>query len=180
MTRQNKFLSITLAAGLLIPSIAMAEGPFEGPYVGLKVGNGSVKSHGSILSGPFENTANSALFGGIVGTRESLGNGLIVGVEFDGNYYTEGNDWRYGGSALAGFKIADSGLIYGRIGYGKLNQPGEDLKGLILGGGYEHVLSDSMNIRFDYQNISYTDFDFADNVVNSTGHEFTGALIFRF
>lgn len=179
MTKRNNLLSLTLAAGLLIPSIAMAEGEFEGPYVGFKVGNGSVKSHGSILSGPFEDTANSALFGGIVGTRSDLGNGLIVGVEFDGNYYSEGSDWRYGGSGIAGFQVGD-GLIYGRLGYGKLNQPGEDLKGLIIGGGYEHVLSDTMNIRIDYQNIGYTDFDFSDNVVNNTGHEITGALIFRF
>ncbi|MBT5072198.1 MAG: outer membrane beta-barrel protein [Kordiimonadaceae bacterium] len=180
MNNRNIIGVTLLVAALLAPSLAFADGEFEGPYAGFKVGNGSLKSNGSILSGPFNETANSALFGGIVGTRSNLGNGLIVGVEFDGNYYSEGSDWRYGGSAIAGLEMGNNGFLYGRVGYGKLNQPGEDLKGLILGGGYEHVLSDSMNIRFDYQNIGYTDFDFADNVVNNTGHEFTGALIFKF
>ncbi len=171
-------------AGLMIPAQAWAADEFDGPYGGISAGAGIVKQDGALFAGPFENTSTALSIGGILGVRTSLGNdsGFVIGVEGDVNYYSSGSDWRYGVYGIAGFKVSDSGLLYVRGGYSKLDGFGfdEDLDGLVFGGGYEFAFSKSLNLRFDYKNMDYGNVNFPDNIVNSNGHEISAAVIYKF
>lgn len=169
----------------LVPAIASAEA-FDGPYVGVEAGLGIVKSKGSLLTGPFKRTDNSAVVNAVAGYRLPLGEDspVVVGVEGNAGVYTNGGDARYGVAGMGGFKLADTAMVYGKVGYAWLdgvpNGTGKGLDGLVFGGGAEVALTDSISARAEYRHIDYGGVNFPDNVVDWTGHEVTAALLFNF
>lgn len=182
-TKFKSLLTLFIALiGLTFSSQIGVAASFDGPYVGVRAGVGIIKQQGSILSGPFEQKTTSAMVGGILGFRTNLENinNLVLGVETDINYYTNGNDWRYGVSAIAGYRFTDTSMIYLKGGYGKLANTGDDLEGALFGAGIEFAIREAINLRLEYKNLRYGEVNFSDNMVRSNGNEISSALIFSF
>lgn len=185
----NKYIKIALpavAAGMaFMPAAAHAE-DFEGPYVGVEGGLGIVEVEGSTILGPFKESDNSAMIGGIVGMRTHLSgdSGLVIGAEGNLGIYTNGGDARYGISGIAGVQIGESSLLYTRLGYGWVDgiatPGGTGIDGIALGAGFETALADSTNVRLDYKYLGYEDFEVPDNTAHFSGHEITVGVVFGF
>lgn len=169
------------AAVLMTPSGASAEDIFEGLYGAIEAGVGAVKREGTTFVGPIDETDTSSILGGAVGVRTSLDTDrrFVIGVEAGSDFYTDTSEWRYGISGTAGVKVHDNGLAYLRVGYGKFSGDSLDHDGMVLGGGYEHVLSERTSLRFDYRSLFYGDVNFPDNSVDYHGQEITAALVIR-
>lgn len=171
-----------LAAGFaLAPAAAHAEG-FDGPYVGAQGGLGILNAEGSTLAGPVDTSDSEAVVGGFAGYRSSLGGtGLVLGVEGDVGIGIDSGDGRYGVSGIGGIKLGDSTLVYTRVGYGwRDGMPADTGDGLVLGGGIETKLSDSLGLRLDYKRLDLDDTNFPDNTIDYSGHEVTGGVVFSF
>lgn len=182
MNIKNRIIPTLVLIGTgLVSSTVMAD-DYDGLYAGLTGGIGIIKTDGSILTGPIDVVDNSGLISGVIGARYSLGqdSSFVVGLEGSLGYYTSGSDWNYDISGIAGYRVGDSGLIYGRVGYGTLKTDARTFKGLILGGGYEFEMNENMNFRIDYKNISYKGEDFSDSMLNFAGHQITAGVIINF
>ena len=128
------------AADLLGPVDPIYESPlfdFEGLYFGATGG------------GAFTGTAYGTL-GVVVGANFAVTDGIIAGVEFQGDTY-----WNGGGLAaydalalgrVGGF-IADNTMLYGDLGAGFLN--GTTV--YAFGGGAEMALTGQLSVRGDLQ-----------------------------
>lgn len=169
----------------LAPGMALAE-PFNGPYAGAEAGIGILKSKGSTLAGPFETSDSSAIASAVLGYRVPLGSDspIVVGAEGSVGIYSEGSNARYGISGIGGVRIADSGLVYLRAGYGWLDgiETGANngIDGLVLGGGAEFKLSEVISARADYKYLDYGGVNFSDNTVDFKGHEIVASILFNF
>jgi len=175
--------AIAVASFLVAPMVSAQDNDlYNGTYGSLHIGPSVVKVDGTTLLGPVSESNLSFLAGGSLGYRTTLGlnSPLVVGVEADLNYYSAGSDLRYGISGLAGFKVAERGLAYLRVGYGKLDFGDNDLDGMVYGGGYEFKLTSDTNIRLDYKKLNYKDINFHDNSFRYDGHEITTGMVFRF
>lgn len=177
-------MAIGLFATAIIASQAVSANDdlFNGSFGSLHAGFGVIKYEGSIFSGPIKESDLSFLAGGALGYRTTVGTDspLVIGVEADLNYYSAGSDLRYGISGLAGFKVSENSLAYLRVGYGKLARDGEDLDGMVLGGGFEFKLTNDTNMRLDYKKLNYKDVDFIDNSIRYDGHEISAGMVFSF
>jgi len=132
------------AADLLKPADPIYSSPlfnFEGFYVGVSGG------------GTLSNTLYGNL-GVVAGANFAITDGIIAGVEFQGDTY-----WNGGGYAaydllalgrVGGF-ISDNVLLTGDVGVGILN--GAPV--YALGGGAEMGLTSNFSLRGDVQAISY-------------------------
>ncbi|HSG33502.1 MAG TPA: outer membrane beta-barrel protein [Sphingomonadaceae bacterium] len=162
------------------PGIAHAEG-FDGPYAGIQGGIEILNSEGSTIAGPFDDSDSQAMVGGVLGLRGSLTNGFVVGAEGDLGFNIDSGDARYGISAIAGAQLGESSLLYGRVGYGfRDGLPADTGEGLVLGGGFETLLSDSLGLRLDYKHIDLGGIDLTDNTVDYSSHEITAGAILSF
>ncbi len=172
-------------AATMAPGVANAE-PFDGPYIGVEAGLGKLKSEGSLLTGPFKQTDDSAVISAVAGYRLPLGDDLpvVLGAEGSAGLYTNGSDARYGVAGLGGMKIGDTALLYGKVGYawldGVLTGAGKGIDGLMLGGGAELALTDTISARAEYRRIDYGGVNFPDNTIDWTGHEFVAAVLSNF
>jgi len=173
-------LATAVSAAILIPSIASAEGEFDGPYAGVKATIGIISSSGRTLRGPYSNSNDEFAIGGLAGFRKEVTNGVVLGVELDALYYTSAKDPRFGGAATLGYNIDGQGLAFVKLGYAKLDGDLVDVDGVTFGGGYERVITDQINVRAEYQTIMYTDFETATSTQNNTGHEISLSAIFKF
>lgn len=173
------------AALVMLPGVASAE-PFDGPYAGVEAGVGILKTKGSTLAGPFKDSSSSAIAGAVLGYRMPLGEDspIVLGAEGNVGIYEDGSNSRYGISGIGGVRIADSGLLYGRVGYGWLDGiqtgSGKGIDGLVLGGGAEFKISGNLSARADYKYLDYGGVSFPDNTRNFKGHEMTAGLLFNF
>ncbi|MBV1917209.1 MAG: outer membrane beta-barrel protein [Sphingomonadaceae bacterium] len=184
-----KSLKLALACGcgalVMLPELAAAES-FNGPYAGIEAGLGILKTEGSILTGPFKETDNSAVTSAVIGYRMPLGKNapVVLGAEGSAGIYTNGGDARYGVSGIGGVRLGDKALIYGRVGYAWLDGiqtgAGKGVDGLVLGGGVELALTKRISARADYKHIDYGGVNFPDNTLDFKGHEITGSLLFNF
>lgn len=183
--RRTVYSACICSALALAPGLASAE-PFDGPYVGVQAGLGILKTKGDIFTGPFKKTDNSAVVSAVAGYRMPLGESspVVLGVEGDAGIYTNGSDARYGISGIGGVRVAERGLLYARVGYGWLDGvptgAGTGIDGLVVGGGAEVALTDSISARADYKYLDYGGVNFPDNTLDFKGHEITASVLFNF
>lgn len=180
MKLSKTLLATALSAAILTPSIASAEGEFDGPYVGAKASIGIISTSGRTIRGPFSTSNDEFAFGGLAGFRTEVTNGVVLGAEVDALYYTTSKDPRYGGAGIVGYNIDGQGLAFVKLGYTKLDSDLVDIDGVTIGAGYERVITDMINVRAEYQTMFYTDFETADSTQNNTGHEISLSAIFKF
>lgn len=180
MKISKTLLATAVSAAILIPSIASAEGEFDGPYAGVKASIGIISTSGRTIQGPYSNSNDELAVGGLAGYRTEVTNGVVLGAEIDALYYTSSKDPRYGAAATVGYNIDGQGLAFVKLGYAKLDSDLVDVDGVTFGGGYERIINDMVNVRAEYQTISYTDFETVNTTQNNTGHEISLSAIFKF
>ncbi|RDE07504.1 opacity protein [Sphingomonas aracearum] len=94
------------------------------PYVGIMGGWESFDSEPSDAGFPRgfrNNELNGSLVEGVVGVNVPLGP-VFVGVEGNVAKGLSGDiDWQYGAAGRFGFRAGESGLLYGKVGYGWTN-----------------------------------------------------------
>lgn len=182
MNRLMLFAATMVMGAVSLSPLARAD-DFNGPYAGVQAGFGVVKFDGSVLAGPVDDVYNSGTLGGLVGFRSQLTDNspIVLGIEADLDFYTNGSDWRYGAYGLAGFRTGDKGLLFGRVGYAKLSSGLSDtLDGMVYGAGYEHIIGNMARVRLDYRYLNYGDTTATDNSVAYGGHEGKVAFIVNF
>lgn len=134
--------SAASAADLLGPVDPIYDSPlfdFEGLYVGATGG------------GAFTGTMYGTL-GVVVGANFAITDGIIAGVEFQGDTYWTGAGYAaYDALALGrvGGFVADNTMIYGDLGAGVLN--GTPV--YAFGGGVEMAMTDQLSVRGDLQGL---------------------------
>ena len=113
---------------------------FEGLYVG---GTGG----GALTGGSLYGT-----LGVVVGANFAITDGIIAGVEFQGDTYWGGGGYAaYDALALGrvGGFLSDNTMVYGDLGAGLLNGSAV----YAFGGGVEMAMTDSLSVRGDVQGI---------------------------
>ena len=134
--------SAAQAADLLKPADPIYSSPlfnFEGLYLGASAGG----------------AVNGTLFGTlgvVVGANFAVTDGILAGVEFQGDTYWNGGGYAaYDALALGriGGFVSDNALLYGDLGAGVVNGTAV----YALGGGVEFGLTDSLGVRGDLQGI---------------------------
>ena len=136
-------VSAAPAADLLIdtPADPIYSSPlfdFEGLYIGATGG------------GAYTGTLFGTL-GVVVGANFAVTDGLIAGVEFQGDTYWSGGFAAYDALALGriGGFVSDNAMLYGDLGAGVLN--GAPV--YAFGGGVELGLTDQISVRGDLQGL---------------------------
>ncbi len=129
------------AADLLRPADPIYSSPlfnFEGFYVGATGG-------GAVTGGLF------GTVGVVAGSNFALTDGVIGGIEFQGDLYFNGTFAAYDALALGrlGGYMSDNVLAYGEVGAGLLN--GAPV--YAFGGGLEMAMTDNISIRGELQGI---------------------------
>ena len=146
--------SVANAADLLKPADPIYSSPlfnFEGLYLGATAGGA--------LSGSLAGT-----LGVVIGSNFAITDGIMAGVEFQGDTYWNGGYAAYDALAfgrIGGF-ASDNVMIYGDLGAGFLNST----TAYALGGGAEMALTDQLSLRGDLQGIGA--FGAAPTVVKAT------------
>jgi len=174
------------AAAILGLATASSAQDFDGAYAGIESGVGIVDTDGSTLAGPFSYSDTSAIVGGVLGYRTPVtaDSNVVVGLEGDVGFYTNGSNARYGLYGIGGYRVGESGLLYLRVGYDWLDGvntgAGKGIDGLAFGGGYEFGVTDQLTLRLDYKYIDYGGVSFPDNTIDFAGHEVTAAALFNF
>jgi opacity protein-like surface antigen len=109
------------------------------PYFGILGGYDSFDRNDGIV-GPNGSRFAGAQIEGLVGVNLPLGP-VFIGIEGHGAKGFADIDWEYGARARGGFRIGDSGLIYGSAGYtwieARNNRGFADRKGWVYGLGVE-------------------------------------------
>lgn len=180
MSLRNITFSLAVTAGLLSPSLSLAQDAFVGTYAGVKAGISLFDTKGRTNLGPFRTSEDGGAFGVILGGRTAVSNQFIVGVEAEGSYQTLYKGWRYGAYGLTGIQTGDSGFAFARLGYSKLDNDLIDLDGIALGIGYEHELSENFNFRVDIGFFPYKDLTVNNVTTSYNGYEMTAGAIFKF
>jgi len=145
--------SAAMAADLYVPEtpapiVESAGVGFEGLYAGVQLG------------GYFEENSDTRVFiGGVIGYNFAS-SPLLAGVELQGNYYFENDDFYAAGEILAlgklGFVVTDNLAVYATGGVGYVwEDGGDDYSEYALGVGAEFKVTDDMSIRGDILGIGY-------------------------
>jgi outer membrane immunogenic protein len=132
------------AADLLIntPADPIYSSPlfnFEGLYVGATAG-------GALTGGTLYGT-----LGVVVGANFAVTDGIIAGVEFQGDTYWNGGFTAYDALALGrvGGFVSDNAMLYGDLGVGIVD--GSTV--YAFGGGVELGMTDQISVRGDLQGL---------------------------
>lgn len=131
------------AADLLAPADPIYSSPlfdFEGLYVGATGG-------GALASGTPYGT-----LGVVVGANFAVTDGIVAGVEFQGDTYWNGGGFAaYDALALGrvGGFVADNAMVYGDLGAGFLSGTAV----YAFGGGVEMAMTDQISVRGELQGI---------------------------
>lgn len=174
----SPLLAACLAAAL--PAAANAQS-FDGPYAGIEAGVDIVNAEGATIVGPFETTDTDAVIGGLLGVRTELDGGLVIGVEGNLNLVTRNGDLGYGVAGLAGLRLGEAALVYGKAGYGGRSDMRDGLgDGLLLGGGIETRLSERVNGRLGYTYQDLGEIDIPDDIISLESHKIAASLIVGF
>lgn len=167
----KRFLALALWFAT-VPGLALAD-PFDGAYIGIE--GGYTKIEASL--GGFSVSDDSAVIGGTLGYRTLLGaqQSIVIGIEGNVDFFTNGSDFGYGASGILGFKTAANWLFYGRGGYIKLDSD-INVDGFLIGAGAEFMTSGNWSIRGDFRYIFFEDV----LGVGLDGQEYTVGLNYNF
>ncbi|GHF25127.1 hypothetical protein GCM10017044_19880 [Kordiimonas sediminis] len=161
-------IAIFATAGLASGAMAAEEKNFDGAYAGLELGFDKMKVTGA---GDANINDKSLYYGGILGYRTQMDNGLVVGVEGtlgdnSANLFENArtkHEWST--SLTLGTTITDSTLLYGKVGYAevknKFTPADEDSFSVTDGGwragvGAEFALANNISLR---TGVDYTRYD---------------------
>ena len=188
---KNSWVTYTLAAVffLAVQHPTAAETPFRGFYASVQAGYETydldVQSRNlaaddldlSGLSGGFYAGANTAVPGfdrAIIGLEGSFTlNGGDGSVSGGGDRISIDSRHTYGISARGGYKIAESVLLYGRVGWARTRFSGLDpagrtnLDGVRFGGGAEYAITESVALRTEFTRTDYGRARFGDRRFDS-------------
>lgn len=103
---------LTAIAATLLPTAALA----EGPYVGAQIGYHDVSDDGLIAGG-----VNSAIFGVYAGYDIALSGPWSIGAEGNFNVGTNDIDSEYGIAGRLGFNVTEKAMLFVRGGYQEVN-----------------------------------------------------------
>lgn len=192
--RSIDIIGFAVAAATLAPGAAFAQdaAPFTGPYVGAVIGADRLQGGGDHDDG--------FLYGGAVGWDWGFGQ-LRAGVEAEVTGSTQeeceagdatgdrvcleaGRDLYIGGRI--GTLVGSSTMLYAKAGYSNARlsvdydaasgigsfRDGEDLDGVRLGAGIEHMLTRNIGLKAEYRYSNY------ENDVER--HQIVGGLTVRF
>jgi outer membrane immunogenic protein len=141
----KKTLFVAAAAAALTATPAMAN-----PFTGVRA---EVTAGADDVTGGVDTT--DVAYGAGIGADAELYKNVVVGVEATlDNVFDRRN---IGASARLGYVVADSVLVYGKVGYANWKQTTTaELEGLRLGGGLEAKIAGPVYGKVEYR---YTDFD---------------------
>ncbi|MCH8862068.1 MAG: porin family protein [Proteobacteria bacterium] len=167
----KRFLAIALSFAS-VPGLALAD-PFDGAYIGIE--GGYTKLTASL--GGISVSDDSAIIGGTFGFRRPVGaqQKIIIGIEGNVDFFTNGSDFSYGASGILGYRTAGDWLIYGRGGYVRLDSD-INIDGFLVGAGAEFLFSGNWSVRGDFRYIFFEDV----LGVGLDGQEYTIGLNYNF
>lgn len=154
--------------------------PWTGPYIGAAVGwNVGMVSAG----GPVGISADGGSVSGVVGYDKQWGS-IVGGVglgysRFFGDLDTIGVNSDMFGFARLGVLVNSSTLVYGHLGYGRLDTNAGDVDGWRLGPGVEFKLGGPFTLAMEYQYGIYDVKDIAGPGVDARSHSFMTRLNWR-
>jgi hypothetical protein len=156
-----------LATSLIIvtaPAMAQEKAPFDGLYGGIEAGVDWTKL------GTDRKRDRSTYYGGVIGYRSQMNNGLVVGLEgtfgdsgYNNNALGINSDYEWSTSLTLGSTFGDgNNLLYGKAGYAQTRfdpilatADKYNDGGLRLGGGYERSLNESLSLRLSGDYTTY-------------------------
>jgi opacity protein-like surface antigen len=178
-------LAATSLAFASVPAIARAE-PFDGEYLGLQAGGVILEKDLIRLTGPSSDSTTEPAASLIFGYRTPITerSPLVLGIEGELGAVSDKINARFSVSGIAGYRIGESALAYGRVGYASMSNiargSGSD-EAVSFGGGVEFSLAERLNLRADYR---YEDYGRViaqiDNIVDAKAHAFTAGLLYSF
>lgn len=129
---------------IALSPVAQAQESWTGMYVGGTVGNLSADNE--------DDVSDSATVASVIaGYNMEFGDRVVLGLEGDLTSDTlSSEDFMYTLRPRAGYKVNDAGLAFGSLGYAGIALEGANPEGWILGFGYEHQLTESINLRAEY------------------------------
>lgn len=154
--RKQILIGAVLAATAATPAMSQDNNPFTGIYGGVEAGVDWTKLAGD------NKRDRSLYYGGVLGVRNQLDNGLVFGIEGtfgDSGYHNRAEglraDYEWSTSLTLGTTFGDGGnLLYGKAGYVQTSfdpQGTEDDSftdgGWRFGGGFERALNDRVSLR---------------------------------
>ncbi len=178
-------LAASTCALVLAPGIAHAE-PFSGEYIGVQAGVVLLDEKLTRLTGPSTSSSTEPTASLIFGYRTPISerSPIVLGIEGDLGAISDKINARFAVSGIAGYRIGDAALAYGRVGYTSVSDIAPDSgsdSALSFGGGVEFNLSGRLNLRADYR---YDDFgkvvNLVDNIRDVKAHEVTAGLLYTF
>jgi outer membrane immunogenic protein len=153
------------AADLIIPTTPQpiyesAGFSWDGLYAGVNLG-GRFYDDGVTGAGVAFDGGSQFLLGGAVGVNFMVADPILLGLELQGNYIFENDDFDDAGQFLAlarvGAVVTDSVLVYAAGGVGVEFNDVDDYGVYALGAGVEFAATDSVSVRGEILGIGYFD-----------------------
>lgn len=156
-----------LAASLIMvtaPTMAQEKAPFDGFYGGIEAGVDWTKL-GTDLK-----RDRSLYYGGVIGYRSQMSNGLVAGLEgtfgdsaYKNNALGINSDYEWSTSLILGSTFGDgNNLLFGKAGYAQTRfDPVATTAdkyndgGWRFGGGYERALNENLSLRLSGDYTTY-------------------------
>jgi opacity protein-like surface antigen len=133
----------SIFAAAAIAAMALATPAMAEDFTGVRV---EVTAGTDLDNAKIRNLANDVTYGAAVGLDTTfMSDNVIVGVEATVDNAFDYRD--YGVSARLGYKVADSALVYGKVGYADFR----GLEGVRLGGGVEVALGSGFYTKAEYR-----------------------------
>lgn len=154
------------AADLIIPTTPepiyeSAGFSWDGMYAGVNLGAQFSDDEGLDID------TTQILLGGAVGVNFTVADPIILGIELQGNYLFENDDFDDAGQLLAlgrvGAVVTDQVMVYGAVGAGMQFNDVDDEGIYALGGGVEVAVTDAVSVRGEILGIGTFDDDGDDD-----------------
>lgn len=164
--KSKLYTAAALSTLLALPVAAQDSAPFSGPYGGIEAGVDWTRLAGD------RKRDRSFYYGGVIGYRQQLDSGLVMGIEgtfgdsgYKNNAAGIAADYEWSTSLVLGTAFGDgANLLYAKAGYAQtsfdpLGTPDDSFTdgGWRFGGGYERALTDTVSFRLGGDYTTYGD-----------------------
>jgi outer membrane immunogenic protein len=138
-----------MAADLIIPTTPepiyeSAGFSWDGLYAGVEAG-------GLFSDNGLGDTSTQGLIGAVVGVNFTVADPIVLGLELQGDYLFENDDFDNAGLFLAlghvGAVVTDQVLVYAAGGFGVIGANGDSTGVYALGAGVDVAVTDNVSIR---------------------------------